>query len=55
MTRTCFTETVFDVIAKYPEAEWDERIQAEFPEASHDEIVAAIEVAMGGDVVVVEK
>lgn len=55
MTRTCFTETVFDVIAKYSETEWDERIKAEFPDASHDEIVAAIEVAIGGDVVVVKK
>ena len=51
MTQKNFTETVFAVVENYPEAEWDQRIKAEFPEASHDEIVAAIEVAIGGDVV----
>lgn len=55
MKQKSFAETAFYIVENYPNDEWHDRIKAEFPEASRDEIVAIVEVAIGGDVIVVDE
>jgi|GEM_PF-3045329 len=46
-----FGDTIEKIIAQYPYTEWLERSRYAFPDAYDDEIIAAIEILSGGDVI----